>query len=63
MALTVSSYRVVRMIMMVPHGAEAKHLVHTWCSNPFPCFLSSINAAFDYSGHPQIVAAVNRVMK
>ena len=66
MALTVS-YRVVRMIMMVPHGAEAKHQVslciHVRCSNPFPHFLSLINAAFDYSGRPQIVVAVNRVMK
>ena len=33
--------------MMVPHGAEAKLLVHTQCSNLFPRFL--VHAEFSKS--------------
>ena len=53
------SYDLVGMIMMVPHGAEAKHGVPIH----FLASLSLINATFLISGRPRIVAAVNHVMK
>ena len=58
MALAVS-YRFVGMIMMVPHGAEAKLLVHTQCSNPFPRFL--VHAEFSKSKWILVRQEVGRV--